>query len=294
MPPPLVATWGESGSLQGQFQTPEGVEVDEAGLVYVVDQGNYRVQIFSRSGASMSAFGTFGNSNPGDFMRPRFATLDSRGHLCVTDDDWGNARTVDIFTAEGEFRTWLRLGFNVGDHVAGIAASSGGSIYIAFNNAILRYSAVGEAAYEYVMSWGGGTGGAGGAGPGELLGPQGLAIDGAGNIVVADEGNHRIQVFSADGVFLRQWGYLGSGDREFNGPHDVAVDSHGRMYVVDSGNQRVQVFTAEGTFLLKWGTAGGRPGEFQSPRGIAIDFEDYIYVIDGGNARVQKFGPVPP
>ena len=70
---------------------------------------------------------------------------------------------------------------------------------------------------------------------------------------MADLGNHRIQVFSSSGTFLRMWGSRGSGDGQFFDPHGIAVDDAGRVYVTDAGNNRVQVFSSTGEFLDRWG-----------------------------------------
>ena len=69
---------------------------------------------------------------------------------------------------------------------------------------------------------------------------------------VADADN-RIQVFDAQGNFLRKWGELGSGDGQFRFPSGIAIDSSGTVYVADNENHRIQVFDAQGNFLRKWG-----------------------------------------
>ena len=79
--------------------------------------------------------------------------------------------------------------------------------------------------------------------------PRGIALDRAGNVYVADTGNHRVQVFSDDGAFLRKWGSMGSGDAQFSSPDGIALDIVGNVYVADTGNDRVQVFSPTGEFL---------------------------------------------
>jgi DNA-binding beta-propeller fold protein YncE len=109
---------------------------------------------------------------------------------------------------------------------------------------------------------------------------------------VADSENDRVQVFSAEGEFLAQWGSEGDDDGQFKQPNGIAVDEAGNVYVADSGigNDRVQVFSAEGEFLGKWGSNGDGDGQFKQPNGIAVDGSGKVYVTDSRNRRVQVFG----
>jgi DNA-binding beta-propeller fold protein YncE len=69
--------------------------------------------------------------------------------------------------------------------------------------------------------------------------PSGVAIDRGGNIIVADEFNHRIQVFDADGNFRFKFGTLGQGNGQFNFPIGVAVGSGGKIFVTEALNNRI-------------------------------------------------------
>ena len=97
-----------------------------------------------------------------------------------------------------------------------------------------------------------------------------------------------MQVFTAQGQFLRQWGTSGEGEGQFDEPQGIAVDREGNVYVT-GGNDRVQVFTAQGQFLGQWGHHGKGEGEFDLPVGIAVDSEGNVYVVDRSNDRVQVF-----
>ena len=119
--------------------------------------------------------------------------------------------------------------------------------------------------------------------------PEGIAIDGQGNIYVADFSNHRIQKFSSSGAFITKWGSEGSGDGELNCPRGIAIDAQGNVYVADSWNDRIQKFSSSGTFITKWGSEGIGDGEFSWPLGIAIDAQGNVYVADSMNSRIQKF-----
>jgi len=118
-----------------------------------------------------------------------------------------------------------------------------------------------------------------------------VALDGWGNVYVADTWNDRIQKFTSDGVFITKWGKEGSGDGEFRWPAGVAVDASGNVYVADTKNHRIQKFTSDGIFIAKWGSKGTGKGEFFHPTGVAVDASGNAYVADSGNHRIQKFRP---
>ena len=135
----------------------------------------------------------------------------------------------------------------------------------------------------------GGAWGTTGAGAGQFQNLDGVAVDQAGNVYVADGGNNRIQKFTADGAFLTQWGTAGAGAGQFNGPQDVAVGPDGSVYVADTANNRIQRFTTDGQFVSQWGTAGSLDGQFSAPQGVTAGPDGSVYVADQGNNRVQRF-----
>jgi hypothetical protein len=123
-----------------------------------------------------------------------------------------------------------------------------------------------------------------GEGAGRLNFPHGVALDGSGNLYVADTGNERISVFSAAGGFIRAFGWdvipgnletgfevcttesscqggsIGGFAGQLSSPKDVALDGSGNLYVSDHGNHRISVFgTAAPSFTLAfgWGVATG-------------------------------------
>jgi DNA-binding beta-propeller fold protein YncE len=116
-----------------------------------------------------------------------------------------------------------------------------------------------------------------------------------------------VQVFNADGSFVRAWGSVckidtgegcvENGRGQFNEPWGVAVDRAGNVYVSDTWNHRIQKFTGEGQFLTAWGTFGSTGGElgqealFYGPRTVAVGRDGNISVMDTGNKRVQVFTP---
>ncbi|MBI2907955.1 MAG: hypothetical protein HYX92_09895 [Chloroflexi bacterium] len=138
--------------------------------------------------------------------------------------------------------------------------------------------------YVFLYKWG-----TFGSGDGQLFGPWGVALDGAGNAYVAEVGNHRLSKFTSTGQFLAKWGGLGGGDGQMSGPAQVAVDGQNNVYVADSGNQRIQKFTLAGAFLSAWGGLGNGPGQFAGPLGVVVDGTGNVYVADNSNHRIQKF-----
>jgi DNA-binding beta-propeller fold protein YncE len=134
--------------------------------------------------------------------------------------------------------------------------------------------------------------GAGGGGPG------GIAIGSDGNLYVADTWNHRIQVFSPQGQYIREWGTFFDTDDdptlaathpgEFYGPRGIAIHN-GRVYVTDTGNERVQVFDETGAFVSMFGGAGSAEGQLVEPVGIAVTDDGTVLVADSHNARIARF-----
>ena len=131
-----------------------------------------------------------------------------------------------------------------------------------------------------------------GTGEGALSSPRNVAVGPDGLAYVADSANHRIQVFDADGVFVRGWGSFGSEPGQFNEPWGLAVDD-AHVYVADTWNHRVQKFTLDGELAGVYGTSGAPSaddpglGLFFGPRDIILLGEDELLVTDTGNHRLQ-------
>lgn len=208
-----------------------------------------------------------------------------------------------LFPATGPFTLSERPGAGSGqgqfNRPRDVAVAPDGSIYVvdSRNSRVQKFAPTGE----FLLSFGGD-----GAGPGQLArfatsgggGPNGIAIDDNGDIYVADTWNHRIQVFSPDGVFLRGWGGFFDAQNDpaqaetneslFYGPRGLAF-YNGELYVTDTGNERVQVFTPDGTFVRMFGTTGSDRGNLLEPVGIAVAADGTVLVADSHNARIARF-----
>ncbi|HEX4188141.1 MAG TPA: hypothetical protein VHY83_09605 [Solirubrobacteraceae bacterium] len=135
-------------------------------------------------------------------------------------------------------------------------------------------------------------------GEGVLRFPEAVALDGQGNVYVADQLSFVVQKFSSDGSFLGEWGSFGGGHGQFGPIGGLATDAAGDVYVVDSEHNRIQKFDSEGNFLRSWGGRGSELGRFNfgSSRdythppggGIAVA-GSFVYVADSGNHRIERF-----
>jgi len=124
---------------------------------------------------------------------------------------------------------------------------------------------------------------------GGLVWPTSITNDSEGNIYIADEHRHDVQVFNRDHEFVRKFGGMGSGPSDLNRPSGLAVDSNDNVFVVDHMNNRIQKRRPTGNVVMQWGSAGDGPGEFNLPWGICTDKDDNVYVADWRNDRIQKF-----
>ncbi len=126
---------------------------------------------------------------------------------------------------------------------------------------------------------------------GQFIGPSGMALDGSGDLWVADSGNDRVEKYSPEGEYLASLGGSGSGEGKLLDPAAVAVDASGNVWVADAGNSRVEEFGPGGSFIRDLGSAGTGEGQFSGagPQGIAIDAGGSILVTDPGGHRIEKF-----
>ncbi|KQO17770.1 hypothetical protein ASF12_03655 [Paenibacillus sp. Leaf72] len=289
---------GSLGSGVGQFKNLSDVTLDHSGNIYVADTGNHRIQKLDVSTNSWNEWKKSGGglgSQLGEFRSPFGVAVDESGDVYVADSE--NHRIQKLDRLADSWSNWGYMGAVAGDGlgefdgVTGIAIDDEGDVYAADyeNHRIQKLDAI-------TGSWSawGKIDGSSGTGLGEFENPTGVAVDGNGNVYVADRNNHRIQKLDAGtgtwGAWGKAGGGQGSGSGEFAYPSSVAVDSEGNVYVADTNNFRIQMLEAStGT----WKTVGGgngrsEIGEFNYPTGVAVDSSNNIYVADTDNHRIQK------
>jgi DNA-binding beta-propeller fold protein YncE len=225
-------------------------------------------------------WGIHGTSD-GWLHKPRVAAFDAQDHLYIAD----LTDRIQVFDRDGKYlRGWRTPALNV-DGPSGLTVDRHGRVLVADTHfyRVLVYNQQGE----ILMQLGDGIQG---SQPGRFGYPTDVVIDKAGNFYVAEYGeNDRIQVFSPEGKWLRQWGGHGYEPGEFLRPRAIEIDQDDRLYVADSCNHRIQVFDTQGKLLTLWGKRGPKPGEMAFPYDIALGPDGNLYVCEYGNQRVQKF-----
>ncbi|WP_428330947.1 NHL repeat-containing protein [Mucilaginibacter sp.] len=186
-----------------------------------------------------------------------------------------------------------------------IAIDASGNLYVADegNNLIRKITAGGVVS---TLAGSGQVGSANGPGSGaSFYDASGIAVDGSGNVYVADQGNNLIRKITPAGVVSTLAGSGASGSQNgtgtaasFYAPTSVAVDATGNVYVADSFNNMIRKITPDGvvsTFAGS-GTAGatngtGTAATFNNPQGLNFDVEGNLYVADYTNNQIRKISP---
>jgi DNA-binding beta-propeller fold protein YncE len=209
------------------------------------------------------------------------AAFDARDELYIAD----LTDRIQVFDRDGQYlRGWRTPDFNV-DGPSGLTVDREGRLLVADTHfyRVLVYSPTGNLLFQL-------GDGVQGTSPGRFGYPTDVVIDKSGNFYVSEYGeNDRIQVFSPDGKWLRQWGGHGYEPGEFLRPRALAIDDDEQLYVADSCNHRIQVFDTKGKLLRSWGERGDKPSELCYPYDVAIGPDRCLYVCEYGNHRVQKF-----
>ncbi len=136
---------------------------------------------------------------------------------------------------------------------------------------------------------------------------EGVAVDGAGNVYVADSNNDTIRKITPAGEVVTLAGSAGQvgsadgtgSDARFNYPTGVAVDTAGHVYVADQANHTIRQITPAGAVTTFAGSAGepgstdgtGSAARFNGPSGVAVDSGGTLYVGDQGNHTIRKITP---
>jgi YD repeat-containing protein len=275
------ATIGTSGT--GKLNGPRGVASDGKGHVWVVDRANNRVVEFSETGTYLGQFGSAG-SGSGQFNNPWGITY-SEGTLWVADT--GNYR-VQQFNTEGKFLQKFGTKATTTSKGTeflspeGIAAT--GSMLWVSDSGGARLAEFRQTVSSESERWVRNTSGA------TLNEPEGVAVDAAGDVLVADEEEGKVLVFSPEGTYIRSIGSFGTAAGQLRWPTGIAIRPSGTILVVDAGNNRVEEFSPEGAYLRSWGSAGSGGANFSEPKGVAIGSDGSAFVADKANNALKKWG----
>ncbi|MCE2717020.1 MAG: hypothetical protein LW696_07085 [Alphaproteobacteria bacterium] len=289
-----AATFGNTTS-----SSPTGVCVDSLGRIFVADQGNNRIRMFTLGGNISTVAGGGNSVNNGVatsslVSSPQNVFVDSSNNVYIA--ELGGAR-IRKFTVGGNISTIAGTGtqgYN-GDGIAATSAQirpfnvyvdSSQNVYIAdwTNNRIRKFQVggtistiVGTGSTTYIGDGGLATNAA-------LNAPTNFCVDNTGNIYIADQNNHRIRMVwnaASNGTYTQGNIYTvaGIGSATYNGdgilatsaavnsPGGVFVDNSNRIYVADCQNHRIRMFTLGGAILT---IAGNGATGYSGDGGAAI------------------------
>ena len=128
-----------------------------------------------------------------------------------------------------------------------------------------------------------------GSAPGQFQYPRGVAMDRADNILVVDNGNHRIQKFTAEGKFMTSVGSKGDKPLQFSYPAGIGISPSEKVYICDTSNHRIKILNPDLTFSTSFGSRSSGNGQFICPDDVAFDSRGNVYVADSGNHHIQVF-----
>ena len=292
-----------------QFSAPRGVALDSEGNLYVADASNHTIRKVTSTGVVTTVAGTAGTAGvtadtPAKFHEPFGVAVDGAGTIYVADTNNGAIRKISPAGVVTTLAGGNGVGYADGTGLAakfkephGIAVDSTGNLYVADyeNNVVRKVTATGVVttlAGTYKVT--GTADGEGAAARFMLL--QGIAVDSAGNVYVADGGARTIRKITPSGVVTTLAG-ASTGVR-FGEPRGVAVDASGSaLYVTDyTANVILKVTLPAGVVSTVAGTsptAGSTDGTtttalFNAPSSIAVDSANNLYVADTANNTVRK------
>lgn len=268
--------------LPFQLIRPYGIGVDSKGMIYAADQGVSAIFIFN---PETKAVELIGNGKQAHFKGISGLAIDDDDRLMVTDV---GLHRVDVFKP-GTHELDTVFG---GDVLAGPASiaidTQNRFVYVVDtpNDVVDVFDAdsykflrkIGTPGKKHTLTT-----------PGNFALPEGVAVDGEGNVFVTDTFNNRVEVFDAEGEFIRTFGKNGDGAGDFERPKGIAIDCDGHIWVVDAAQDRVKVFNQEGHLLIYFGEHGEYPGRFMGIFGITIDKNNRVITTETFPGRVQMF-----
>jgi sugar lactone lactonase YvrE len=298
-----VLAGGTKGNKDGvgadaQFKWPHGVAVDAAGNVVVGDRGNHVIRKIGVGGAVSTLAGSADNYGKVDglaaaarFRYPMGLAADAAGNVYVADS---NNRAIRKVTPAGAVSTVADANDlaarspGPGDPPAeplAVAVDKNGNVYVPMRNDYIIRKIAPEHAVTTVAGLAGASGSADGrAKSARFVLPQGVAVDGKGNVYVADMST--VRKIDPSGTVTTLAGSPDKSGRtdgtgaaaQFVSLQDVSVDSAGNVYVADSGNKNVRKITPDGVVKTLRDVHSESP--FVKPVAIAVDDKGWIYVAD--------------
>ncbi|MGP8215559.1 MAG: T9SS type A sorting domain-containing protein [Bacteroidia bacterium] len=292
-----------------ELNSPNGVVIDGLGNIYIADFGNNRVRKVNTAGIITTFAGNGSTGDAGDGAQATAAevggasalAIDKSGNIYITGTGLGTrvVSTSGIITTLAG--TTTLTGFT------GIAVDGSGDVYLAQESFSRVYKInAGVASIFAGNSTAGYSGDGGQASAAELGQPYGVAVDGSGNIYIADYTYGCIRKVNSSGIIStfaggKGNGYSGDGGpataAELHYPYGVTTDGIGDVFIADYYNNRIREINMSDTILTIAGT--GTPGfsgdggqatsaEISYPRSVALDAAGNIYIADWGNVRIRK------
>ena len=273
-----IGDYGTPGSANGQFGSfsPHQLAVYQ-NAIYVVDNGNKRLEQFSLNGYFMQSQAVAGAS-----LGLFGLAVSGGGTLYVSDYTNGTiTRFSSSLTNLGALSTSIPLtgpqglAFDGNNHLYITDGSAEQLLRCDFNGA--NCMAVGSIPATAV---------------GNFNNPVAVAVDASGNVYVADYGNNRIQKFNSSLASPSVIIGPGTASGSVSQPYAIAVDGDGNLLVTDyaSPSGRVQKFTPSGSYLTSFAFPPPQTS-VGSLEGLAVDSAKNVYVSDSSSAGVLKFAP---
>ena len=323
----LAGTEGHADGhrLVATFKYPQYLAFDAAGTLYVADNGNNTIRTISPAGevATLAGSAGTGGFQDGPGTTARFngpcglAVNEATGQLVVADANNSVIRLVDragtvttlagrAGTVGGQDDTEGGTGEATFNFPMAVAVDGQGRVYVADNGlSTLRVIQLTTGAVSTLAGAAGQFGSKDGKGGAAVFnGPIALAMDGAGNILVADSNNHTLRKVTPEGEVTTLAGKAGlsgatngpAAKARFNGPEGLAVNAAGEVLVAEGGNNLIRKITRAGkvsTLAGKVGGIGSADGagpaaSFRNPRGVAMDAQGNLFVTDHDNFIVRK------